>query len=166
MDTSEVDQDESSNSIAALGVMYQAERQDQGNLLLTALALIAGAAAYIGVAVALVNSASNPGNPWVLAFLPFPMWVVTAYHVLLVANALVRSASVEIIEKRLIGVLNLRNEEPRIGSRAAQRVMNIDEQPTVLRIQSYITYVGVGAVVVAFTVYCLTVAAKSNGWDS
>lgn len=86
---------------AALGALYQAERQDASGMYATSLALIAGGLTYLGVAAVLINNVALPGGHWVLAFLAFPMWVVASFHVLLVANALVRASSIEIIEKRL-----------------------------------------------------------------
>ena len=107
----------------ALSALYQAERQDAAGMLATSLALIAGGLTYLGVAAVLINNVALPGGAWVLAFLAFPMWVVASFHVLLVANALVRASSIEIIEKRLTGMAGFgEHMREHIGSRAGQRI--------------------------------------------
>jgi hypothetical protein len=152
---------------AALGALYQAERQDAAQMLVTSLALIAGGLTYLGVAAVLINNVALPGGPWVLAFLAFPLWVVASFHVLLVANALVRASSIDIIERRITAMAGFSESlRTRLGSRAGQRVTNIAEQYPALKLQTIITYGGVLIIIVMFTFYCLDVAAKSKGWAS
>lgn len=56
--------------------------------------------------------------------------------------------------------------EQNIGSRAGQKVLDVDKQPGVLKVQTFVSYGGVALIIVVFTIYCLTVAAKSKGWVS
>lgn len=155
-----------SATVMALSALYQAERQDSARIMSTVLALIVGALTYLGIAALLLNDVRLPGGAWAAAFLAFPLWVAAAFHVLLVGNALVRSGSIEVIERRLVDFAGLYADRGRLGSRAEQQVMNVDEQPTVLKIQTFICYVGVGIVIISFSVACITVAAKKAGWVS
>src|SRR6266516_1573911 len=98
---------DSSDRAAALSALYQAERQDGATILVASLALIAAALTYLGIAAILINNSSLPGGAWVSAFLAFPLWVITSYHVLLVGSALVRSSSIELIEKNMIDTIGL-----------------------------------------------------------
>lgn len=157
---------ESGDRVAALAVLYQSERQDSATILLTSLALIAAGMTYLGIAAVLLSSSKLPGA-WVSAFLAFPLWVITAYHVLLVGTALVRSNSIAIIEQRLVKMIDFdKVTEQNIGSRAGQKVLDVDKQPGVLKVQTFVSYGGVALIIVVFTIYCLTVAAKSKGWVS
>jgi hypothetical protein len=158
---------ESADRVAALGALYQADRQDAVGNLVAALALIAAGLTYVGVVAVLINNVKLPGGPWTLAFLAFPLWVVASFHALLAANSVVRARSIEIIERPLVRAAGF-NDSVRqyIGSRAGQRVMNIKEQPRRLWAQTLISYGGVLVVIIAFSFYCLDVAAKIEGWGS
>jgi hypothetical protein len=158
---------ESADRVAALGALYQADRQDAVGNLVAALALIAAGLTYVGVVAVLINNVKLPGGPWALAFLAFPLWVVASFHALLTANSVVRARSIEIIERPLVRAAGFDDSVRQyIGSRAGQRVMNIKEQPRRLWPQTLISYGGVLVVIIAFSFYCLDVAAKIEGWGS
>jgi hypothetical protein len=158
---------DSADRVAALGVLYQSERQDSATILVTSLALVAAGLTYMGIVAVLLNTSRLVGGVWISAFLAFPLWLIAAYHVLLVGTTLVRSNSIEIIEQRLLKVIGF-DESTRedIGSLAGQKVLDIDKQPRVLRSQTYVSYGGVALIIIIFTIYCLTIAAKSTGWIS
>jgi hypothetical protein len=150
----------SSDRIAALSALYQAERQDMSSLDTLALALIAGYLAYLGIAAVILGESHAIANRWVLPFLSLPLWVGSSYHVILVAANLARAQSVEIVEHLLVAEAEIEdNHRQKIGFRAIQRVMNVEEQPTVLKLQTFITYIGIFLVTTSFTAYCLVMTA-------
>ena len=157
----------SADRVAALSALYQAERQYAAWMLVTALALVVGGLTYLGVVAVLINNVTLPGGHWVLAFLAFPIWIVASFHVLIVANALVRASSIEIIEEQLTEIIGFDDGvRESIGSQAGQKAANIAEQPIPLKIQTTVSYGGVYIIIVVFTFYCLDVAARTKGWTS
>lgn len=158
---------ESADRIAALSALYQAERQDAAGILLAALALFAAALTYLGVVAVVINNVKLPGGYWTLASLAFPLWVVASFHVLLNANAAVRARSIDIVERHLVDAAGFDDgARQHVGSRASLRVTTIQAQSFRLKVQSVIGYGGTLVIIVAFTVYCLAVAAKTQGWVS
>jgi hypothetical protein len=157
----------SSEKVTALSIIYQAERQDKASNILASLALIAAALAYLGVAALLLGDSKIPGGSWTQAFLAFPLWIAASFQVLLAWNGSIISESIRDIEHRLF-ILLKDTAEVRPGSTASAsgRTLNIYSQPTVLKIQSLISYGGIWAVVITFTIVCLAIAAKSAGWIS
>jgi hypothetical protein len=157
----------SADRIAALGALYQADRQEAAGILLAALALFAAALTYLGVVAIIINNVKLPGGYWTVVSLAFPLWVVAAFHVLLNANAAVRARSIDIIEKRLVDAAGFdESNRQDLGSRATLRVTSIQEQPFRLQVQSVISYGGTLVIIIAFTSYCLAVVAKVHGWTS
>jgi hypothetical protein len=163
----DVAQNESSERIAALGALYQADRQDAAGILLAALALFAAALTYLGVVAIVINNVKLPGGHWTTVSLAFPLWVVASFHVLLNANSAVRARSIEIIENNLVGAAGFDGSKRQyIGSHATLRVTIMQEQSFRLQVQSAVSYGGTLVIIIAFTVYCLAVAAKAQGWVS
>jgi hypothetical protein len=158
---------ESADRFAALGALYQADRQDAAGILLAALALFAAGLTYLGVVAVIINNVKLPGGQWTLAFLAFPLWVVASFHVLLNVNAAVKARSIDIIERHLVDAAGFdKMQRQYVGSRASLRVTTIQEQPFALQVQTVVSYGGVLVIIIAFTVYCLAVAAKAEGWAS
>lgn len=149
----------------ALSIIYQAERQDKANNMLAGLALVAAALAYLGIAALMLGDVKLPGGSWIPAFLAFPLWVAASFLVLLVWSGMDISKSVEIIEGRLLCSLGLDSEMKSSGGvEVIAQAPSAYEKPMVLKIQSLICYGGVWAVVVAFSVICLTVAIHKGSW--
>lgn len=153
--------------MTALSIMYQAERQDRANNVLAGLALVAAALAYLGIAALLLDDLKLPGGSWIPAFLAFPLWVAASFQLLLVWGSICISKSLQISEERLLRSLGLDSEmESGSGAGTAALAPRVPEQPTALKIQSFICYSGVWAVVVSFSIVCLAVAARKGGWVS
>lgn len=158
---------DSADRVAALGALYQADRQEAAGILLAALALFAAGLTYLGVVAVIISNVKLPGGHWTVAFLAFPLWVVASFHVLLNANAAVKARSIDIIERRLVSAAGFDDSKRQyIGSRASLRVTAIQEQSFQLRVQSLVSYGGTLVIIIAFTVYCLAVAARTQGWAS
>ncbi|GAB3432036.1 hypothetical protein [Actinophytocola sediminis] len=155
----------SADRIAALGALYGADRQDSSTLVTARLALLALQLTYMGL-VALALNSQDPGvGPWVAAFSPFPLWFLHAYHLILVAISMARVKSVRVLEDALYEQSGLPAElRPLVGGRAGERMADIALQPVAIRIQTVVSYAGIGAVMIAFSVYALVVAGQRDGW--
>lgn len=159
------DSGSSADRIAALGALYGADRQDSSTLVTARLALLALQLTYMGL-VAIALSAQNPGvGPWVAAFSPFPLWFLHAYHLILVGISMARVKSVRVLEDALYEESGLpADKRSLVGGRAGESMADITMQPVAVRIQAVVSYAGVGAVMIAFSVYALVVAAQRDGW--
>jgi hypothetical protein len=156
-----------SDKAVALAALYQAERQDVASLDTLSLSLIGGALAYLAIATLLIGNEKMIGDSWVTGFVAFPLWIASSYHTILVAANLVRTKSIEILEHMLVEMAGVKEDQRQdIGYRAVQRVWNVDEQPIVLKAQTFVTYGGVGLVTMAFTAYCLTITVKNSSLNS
>ncbi|MCM6772064.1 hypothetical protein NDR87_02770 [Nocardia sp. CDC159] len=151
--------------VAALTSLYDAERGDQQVHLNVSLALIAGAVAYLGVMAAQFHELKR-SYVWSV-LIPFPLWMVAAFHVLLMATIVTRNRSIRILEARLYAATRLwaagvTFEE--IGRERARKVTDFRIQPWPLKIQSLVTYGGIVATLLSVTAYCLWHAHHIRGW--
>ncbi len=147
--------------LTALSVMYQAERQDKASNVLAGLTLIAAALADLGIAALVLNDPKLPGGTWVPAFLAFPLWVASSFQALLVWSGVEISKSAKSLERQLEQVLG-DVVTPDSDARAAGQAFYLFKQPAVVRIQSLVCYGGIWVVIVAFSVICLSVAARGR----
>lgn len=158
-------QSRTAERVNALSLIYQVERQDKASNVLAGLSLIAAALAYLGIAAILLSDKKLPGGSWTVALLAFPLWIAASFQVLLVWTGLAISKSAQTIEQRLWNSLDLFSEV-RSGGRASATGPAFREQPVVIKIQSFICYGGVWAVVISFSSVCLATATGRAGWAS
>ncbi|RDI67854.1 hypothetical protein [Nocardia pseudobrasiliensis] len=151
--------------VAALTSLYEAERTDQQMHMNVSLALIAGAVAYLGVVAAQFHELKQS---YVFAVLiPFPLWMVAAFHVLLIATIVTRNKSIRILEMRLYAATRLAASGvtvDQIGRERARKVTDFRDQPWQLKSQTLVTYGGIGLTLVSVTSYCLWNAQLVRGW--
>ncbi|MFI5776599.1 hypothetical protein [Nocardia sp. NPDC051570] len=151
--------------VAALTSLYDAERADQQTHMNVALALIAGAVTYLGV---VVGQFHDLRQSYLFAVLiPFPLWMVAAFHVLLIATIVTRNKSIRILELRLFAATRLAAAGvtvDEIGRERARKVTDFRVQPWQLKFQTLMTYGGIGLTLVCFTSYCLWNAQNARGW--
>jgi hypothetical protein len=153
--------------IAALSALYGADRQDTTALVNARLALLALQLTYMGLMAIALGGEQLSVGPWLAAFSAFPLWFMHSYHVILVAISMARINSVGALEDALYEHSGLpAAARSGIGVRAGERMADISRQPMALKIQAGVTYGGVGAVIIAFSVYALVVGARSEGWGS
>ncbi|MFI6168943.1 hypothetical protein ACIBCN_19340 [Nocardia sp. NPDC051052] len=151
--------------VTALAGLYQAERADQQVHMNVSLTLIAGAVAYLGLVVSQFQSLKE-SRTWPV-LIAVPLWMVAAFHVLLMANILTRNKSIQILEARLhaatqLGAMGVAASE--IGAERGRKVMDINVQPWALKIQTLVTYVGIIVTLLTFTYYCMWSAYDTQGW--
>ncbi len=158
---------QAADRLTALSLMYQVERQDRANNVLAGLTLIAAALAYLGIAALVLNDPRLPGGTWIPAFLAFPLWVASSFQALLVWSGVEISKSAKSLEQQLEQALGLGDVvTPDSDARAAGQAFYLFKQPVVVKIQSVVCYGGIWAVIVAFSVICLAVAARGRHWAS
>lgn len=152
--------------MTALAALYQADRADQSQHNTSALTLIAGAVAYLGLVVTAWKDVKSSAL-WPI-LLPLPLWMVAAFHVLIVGTVLTRNQSIRILEVRLysatkLSMLGVASHE--LGSARARQVLDLDRQPFLLKVQTLVTYVGIGCVLFGFTAYAVWNTWHHHGWD-
>jgi len=116
------------------------------------------AVAYLVGAIPFVRKISEGPIPWLfLLLLPFPLWLIVAFHSLITLNAMTHGVSVRIIEDALFEASGLRGKVKRemVGSAAADKIMDITQSKTVHRLTTRFVYGGVGLLVCLFTGYAL-----------
>ncbi len=151
----------------ALAALYQAERADQQVHMNVSLTLIAGSVAYLGLVVSKFDDLRT-SHAWPLV-IAVPLWMVAAFHVLLMANILSRNTSIKILEERLHSATKLADmgyAADQIGAERGRKVMDLPIQPWPLKFQTLITYAGIVATLGVFTGYCLWSAHDVHGWYS
>lgn len=139
--------DDQSAEVAALGYLYTTERTDQTAHLSATLAIVAGSFVYIGVIAGRLPDLRS--SLWLLA-VPIPLWILAAFHLLLMANILNRNHSLAILEYRLSIEANV--DHRLIGMANGRKVMDLNQQPWQLKVQSIITYLGMISLILACTV--------------
>jgi hypothetical protein len=153
--------------VAALGAMYEAERQDAAGMINVRLAVIALQLTYLGFAVVVVAEAGPEIGPWSAGFIASPLWFMHAYHLILVAMSILRVRSVQVIEDQLYAHSGMHHElRDLIGVRAGAKAADFDKQSLGLKLQAAVSYGGIGIFMIAFSVYGIIVAARSAGWAS
>lgn len=153
--------------VTALAALYQADRADQSQHNTSALTLIAGAVAYLGLVVTAWKDVKAAAMWPVL--LPVPLWMVAAFHVLIMGAVLTRNQSIRILEVRLhsatkLPMLGVASHE--LGGARARQVMDLDRQPILLKVQTLVTYMGIGCVLFGFTAYAVWNTWHHHGWDT
>ena len=150
--------------VSALSALYQGEKTDASSVFNTAMVMMGAAVAYLLGAVPLLSSLSHGPFPWLfLSLLPFPLWLVMAFHSLITLNAMSHGISVQIIENELFGAsgLKARNVKRKlVGSAASDKIMDITQANPAHKVTSYVVYGGVGVLIVGFTIYALYAAIE------
>jgi hypothetical protein len=153
-----------STEVSAVAALYQSERADASAIMNTSLALVGAGAAYLVGTIALWDKFSLLKG-WIV-LLPFPLACVAAFHSLLVASAVTKARSILLLEPRLKIYANIDQAEyDDIGALASERVMNVQKaRHWAYSASNIITYGGVGAVVVGYTVAIVVQSVKFINW--
>jgi hypothetical protein len=153
--------DKTTDSLAALGALYQGEKTDAAYIFNTAMAMMGIALAYLVGALPFVDKLRHvPSEPFAWLFLlllPIPLWLVAAFQSLMTLNAMSHGVSVRIIENALFDAsgLRVRVERKLVGSAAGDEIMDVTQANIVHAITSYVVYGGVFLFEVVFTGYAL-----------
>lgn len=103
------DEADEERTIEALSAVYGAERQDLPGLMGHALTLLGVIVAYSGIATGILGD--DPARfsqalfPVILAF---PVWMVIAFHVTLMANVFAHGKSTMILERALLDAAGMK----------------------------------------------------------
>lgn len=152
----------SAESVAALVAIYQAERADSAAILSSTLALLGAGVAYAVATIAIVQSLHSAGW-WIVGALPFPLWLVLAYQSLLLGNAAAHERSTRAVEDKLYKISRLaKDDRTKVGSVAGNIVMNPTKSSRPHAVANYLTFGGLAAIIVAYTVYAL-IASGHDG---
>lgn len=160
--TTQNDNKGSSNEVAALGSMYQAERSENVTLLNINIALLGAVLAYAAASVAFLDKV--PQLPRLgAALVPIPLWIGMLYSTLLVALQGRRGASAMAVENVLFNQTGIPpNTRDRIGSRAGEYVVNPTVAPWAYRLLLGVVYVVPWGLVGLYTTYMLKTYVKAG----
>jgi hypothetical protein len=146
-----------SDSIAALAALYQGEKTDASYVFNTAMAMMGIAVAYLIGAIPFVGNLGHGPIGWLfLLLLPFPLWLIAAFHSLMTLNAMSHGISVQIIERALFRASGLPiAEQDLVGSAAGDKIMDITQSKPAHKLTTVVVYGGVAFLVIGFTAYAL-----------
>jgi len=152
-----VAQPSDSNDIAALSALYQAERSDGAAMQTANVAVVALAVAYAGAtAVFLSGGTSQQTSPWVLAFLPLPLWVIAVFLAVLGCVQGRRALSGMIIERTLVAYSPLTEREINaVGLATTEKIYNALRGGTLVKLTFFITAGGAYIVSGAYSILML-----------
>lgn len=147
--------------LTLLASLYGIERQDLANISNVALALVAAGLAYLLAAMFGLSQADDDSGLGLLwAFAPLPMFSLAPFHSLLVALAIVRTRSCQVIEKELTDGSGLESDE--FGTQAGDAIMDLTRAARPYKAANIVTYGGVAIVLLGLVVYCLVSASFSG----
>lgn len=150
----------------ALLALYTTDRDKLSTLAGERLALLAIQVTYLGLAIIALGGQRPIGGEWVAAFSAAPLWFMHAHHQILIAAALSKSRSVALLEESVIARAGLEAVHAQVAHRAAVAIRELAGQRGIIRLQTFITFGGIAAALIAFTGYALVVAAANSAWTS
>ena len=151
-------------NLAALSAIYQAERADASTIQNNALAIMGASLAYLIGTVALWDKFTVLEG-WIAA-LPAPLVCVSAYHSLLLTEALAKVRSIVVLERHLKSGANAALNLDDAGAMSSERIMNIyATRRWEHKANIAISYGGVGFVFLGYTGLLLARSADFiGGW--
>jgi len=142
--------------VIALAALYQGEKTDASYVFNTAMVMMGVAVAYLIGAIPFVGNLSHGPFAWLfLVLLPFPLWLIIAFHSLMTINAMSHGISVRIIEDALFEASELQVDRDLVGSAAGDKIMDITQAKAAHIITTVVVYGGVALLVIGFTCYAL-----------
>lgn len=150
--------------IPALAALYEGEKTDASAVFNGTVAMLGFAVAYLVWAMPFVGTLTLSHEPTAklfLVLLPFPLWLISAFHSLMTLNAMSHGISVRIIEDALFASSGLPPATRElVGSAAGDKVMDITQSRVAHKITTVVVYAGVLILGGVFTVYALYSATK------
>jgi fatty acid desaturase len=147
---------DSRDELQALVAIYQAERSDASAILNIGLALVGAGAAYSVGTIAFSNQFGNSVGWAFVALLPIPLWLISAFHSLIFTLGTVCGLSALFLEEEIFkrSGIDVRYRAL-IGSRARENVMNAARSTYPHMLATYVTYIGIGSVIISYTIYIM-----------
>lgn len=152
------------DEVAALATIYTADRADTASSMNVALALLGAGIAYVAATLAFSGALSrNLG--WITVFLPFPLWLIAAFHSLIAISAMIRSISITQLETLLLQRTRIDKDRiDTIGFRAPERIGNVTQAAWPHAIASILSYGGVALIVIGYTIYMIVNSQRLPEW--
>jgi hypothetical protein len=148
--------------IAALIGLYQAERADVATMQNVNVAVVSLTIAYAGATAALITSERFEGiSPWLIAFLPLPLWMVAVFLTLYSAAAARRSQSALKLEYLLKQIARL-DDARAVGLECIINVQDIRKGSAFVRVALFITFGGEYLLACAYSGLMLLRAAQAD----
>ncbi|MGW4524159.1 hypothetical protein [Amycolatopsis sp. NPDC004378] len=145
--------------VTALAAIYAGTRADNSSIANVSLALLGAGAAYIAATLAFADKFGSAVSWVVVAILPSPLWLVAAFHSLLVCLSMVNAVTIQYTEEKLLDVAGVPDgERSRIGAKRGEAIGNIMIARWPHKVMEAIIYGGAGALVVGYTGYTLTLS--------
>jgi hypothetical protein len=147
--------------VTTLAALYQGEKTDSAYVFNTAMAMMGIGMFYLAAIVSCSDRfGSAPLTWWIVLLLPFPLWLIAAFHSLMILNAMSHGVSVRIIENALFRTSGLSADRDLVGSAAGDKIMDVTQSCFAHAFTTYVVYIGVAALVVVFTGYALYGASR------
>jgi hypothetical protein len=143
------------DEVASLATIYTADRADTASSMNVALALLGAGIAYVAATLAFSGTLSRSLG-WITVFLPFPLWLIAAFHSLIAISAMIRSISITQLETLLLQRTRIDSDRiDTIGFRAPERIGNVTQAAWPHAIASVLSYGGVALIVIGYTTYMI-----------
>ena len=112
--------------IASLSALYQAERTDLTGILGQSLVLVGLAITYMAALVAVFVAQKVTLSPIAIGYLAFPVWMMVAFHSVILALVFAHGQSVRILEWELVRAADLHKTRGAIGAAAGTGATDVD----------------------------------------
>jgi hypothetical protein len=147
------------HKLTALTAIYTATRSDMSSIMNVSMALLGAGAAYIAATLAFADKFGQDVSWIAVILLPSPLWLVAAFHSLLLSISMSHTVTARYAERRLLTHAEV---EPldwhHIGLEAGDRIMNFKRSRWSHAVMDLIIYGGAAALVVAYSIYMLVKA--------
>jgi hypothetical protein len=146
-----------------LVALYGADRAEAASTLSVAFALLGLAVAYVTGTLAFAELTFRQFG-WLSVLVPFPLWIIAAFHSLLTTSAMVRSVSIRALERKLQAKTSFKDLPPGlIGMEASEKILNIKEAKRPHQLATGLAY---GGIVLIFAFYTLYFLVRAPGLGS
>lgn len=152
-------------TVAALGAIYESERQDLTGIFGHSITLVGIAVAYIGVLATVISQNASAIPPYIIGWVAVPVWLMIAFYTLSMALIIAHGQSVDIVERRLVSAAGLDELRVAIGAAVGTQVTDVDKLMKTKRWSlawlSYIVYGGFFILTACFTGFILWMAYET-----
>jgi hypothetical protein len=154
------------DEVAALAVIYTADRAETASSMNVALALLGAGIAYVAATLAFSGTLFRSLG-WITVFLPFPLWLIATFHSLISISTMIRSISITQLEALLLQRTRIDNDRINtIGFRASERIGNVTQAAWPHAIASVLSYGGVALIVIGYTTYTIVNCQRLPEWGT
>ncbi|MGH3671540.1 MAG: hypothetical protein ACRDSH_13035 [Pseudonocardiaceae bacterium] len=143
-------------STVALVGLYQVDRADKATLMNAGLAIMGAAAAYSVGTIAFADKFGVVVSWGIVALLPIPLWIISAYQSLLACASAMRITSSIYLGNELYRRTGLPAKDAKIvGVYTSEQIMDFRAASAIHKLTIILSFGGVNAVIMGYTVYIL-----------